>query len=417
MKILHTTKSYHPSGGGMYEVTKRLSEELVKLGHDVTVATKKPSESLNENINGVKVVTFNISGNLALGLGGEIKKYQDFLINSDFDIITDFAAQHTLTDAMLPILDKIKAKKVFVPTGFTAFYMKEYKDYFENMRTWFKKYDMNVFLSNDYRDINFARENNVKNITIIPNGASKEEFLQKTDIDIRKKLSIPKDDFLTLHIGSHTGMKGHNESMKIFSKANIKNATFLLVGNDKNTGCKKECEKKATKLNNSKIFKKLNKKIIITTLDRQETVAAYKEADLFLFPSNIECSPIVLFEAMASKTPFLTTDVGNAQEIIKWSGGGILLPTKKSDYLNSNDFLKYNIKKVLRLFGIKYVHNDYKFSKAKILKSAKILESLYLDDIKLEKLSKSGYEAWLKNFTWEKISKDYEKMYLNLLNK
>jgi glycosyltransferase involved in cell wall biosynthesis len=56
---------------------------------------------------------------------------------------------------------------------------------------------------------------------------------------------------------------------------------------------------------------------MITSLSRIETLAAYHQADLFLFPSNIECSPLVLFESIASKTPFLTTDVGNAKEIIE----------------------------------------------------------------------------------------------------
>ena len=59
-----------------------------------------------------------------------------------------------------------------------------------------------------------------------------------------------------------------------------------------------------------------------------ETIAAYK-AGYVLFSSNIECSPLVLFECMASKPLFLTTDVGNSAEIVKWSHAGLLLPTVK----------------------------------------------------------------------------------------
>jgi len=36
---------------------------------------------------------FDIKGNLVRGLKGETEKYKEFLINSDFDIITNFAAQ------------------------------------------------------------------------------------------------------------------------------------------------------------------------------------------------------------------------------------------------------------------------------------------------------------------------------------
>ena len=74
------------------------------------------------------------------------------------------------------------------------------------------------------------------------------------------------------------------------------------------------------------------KRILIKSLARDETVAAYHAADIFLFPSNIECSPLVLFECLASKTPFLTSDAGNAAEIIRWSGAGRLLPTFQDEH-------------------------------------------------------------------------------------
>ena len=45
MKILHTVEFYHPSVGGMQEVVKQLSERLVRLGHNVTVATSQLKEA------------------------------------------------------------------------------------------------------------------------------------------------------------------------------------------------------------------------------------------------------------------------------------------------------------------------------------------------------------------------------------
>jgi len=164
MKVLHTVELYYPSAGGMQEVVKQISERLVKLGHEVTVATTKLSERKNKIINGVKIEEFNIEGNLVRGLKGDTEKYKKFLIDSDFDIITNFAAQQWASDLAFDILDKIKAKKVFVPTGFSGLYLPEYKDYFEKMKDWMKKYDMNIFLSNDYRDINFARKNKINTI-------------------------------------------------------------------------------------------------------------------------------------------------------------------------------------------------------------------------------------------------------------
>ena len=357
MKILHTVKQYHPSDGGMYEVVRQLSEKLVGLGHNVTVATTKLPNGYKPNLNGVKIVEFTINGNFVSGILGEVKRYQDFLINSNFDIITNFAAQQTLTDAMLPILDKIKAKKVFVPTGFAAFHVNEYQEYYKKMGDWLKKFDASVFLSNDYKDINYARENKAKNVTMIPNGASVDEFSKKSDINIRKKLSISEDDFLILHVGAHTGQKGHKEAIKMFSSADIKNTTFLIIGNE--GSCIKICKKQELTLNKSKRYRVEKKQLLVQQLNREETVLAFLTANLFLFPSNIECSPIVLFEAMASKTPFLATDVGNIKEIIGWSNGGLLLPTIKGVGLDSSlkSYIKRFIKKIL--LSLPYIYYSF----------------------------------------------------------
>src|SRR3990170_6486402 len=325
MNILHTVENYYPSQGGMQEVVKQLSERLVSLGHKVMVATSKDINRRSKKINKVSIIEFDIKGKMVEGIVGETEKYKELLLNSKFDIITNFAAQQWATDIMFPILDEIKAKKVFVPTGFSSLYQPEYEEYFNSMKTWMKKYDMNVFLSDNYRDINFARKNKIKKINLIPNGAGKDEFSSKITIDIRKYLKIPDKDFLILLVGSHTGLKGHKEAISIFSKARIKKATLLIVANSFQDGCIKSCKMRNIIFNISPNRLNDNKGLIITSLSRKETITAYRQSDLFLFPSNIECSPLVLFESAAAKLPFLTTDVGNAREIIKWTNGGKLL--------------------------------------------------------------------------------------------
>ena len=89
------------------------------------------------------------------------------------------------------------------------------------------------------------------------------------------------------------------------------------------------------------LLKGNHKKIFLTSLDRKELINTYKQADIFLFPSNIECSPVVIFEAMASKTPFLVSNVGNANEIVNISNAGYILPSKidKNGYAKINNYM------------------------------------------------------------------------------
>ncbi len=386
MKILHTVEFYHPNVGGMAEVVRQLSERLVKLGHEVTVATGAVADRKSTVINGVIVKEFNVSGNEVRGLTGDVNAYKEFLLSSSFDIVSNFQAQQWATDIALPILNQIKGKKLFIPTGFTYFNEDAYKGYYEQMKTWMKGYDMNIFLSHHYRDINFAKANGITKNIVIPNGAAADEFLTDVQIDIRKKYNIQPTDFFILHVGTYTGIKGHVEALKIYLKSSVNDGVFLFAGNQ-NDAFKRFVDTHWRFL----LWKILNlpkkKNYIIAELSRAEIVSALKQADLFLFPSQVECSPIVLFEAMASHTPFLCTDVGNSPEIIEWSHGGELMPTKIDEKGNS---------------------------KAIIKKAAKCLNLLYKNKKRRQELADNGFTAWKNNFSWEIIVKKYEQLYINL---
>jgi glycosyltransferase involved in cell wall biosynthesis len=372
----------------MQEVVRQLSEQLVVRGHEVTVATSRHQERAGNVLNGVKIVDFSISGNSVTGITGESNVYRNFLLSTNFDVVTNFAAQQWATDIMLPLVDRVNGVKVFAPTGFSALYDQKYHDYFACMPTWLAKYDMIVFLSNDYRDINFTIEHGIKKIRIIPNGASEHEFSTFTPGEARLTLGIPSDHFLLLHVGSHSSQKGHADAISIFFSSSLQNATLLLVGNACDYGCSNICSLKARLFN---LFPRnyfTNKRLMVKKLSRQQTVAAYHDADLFLFPSNIECSPLVLFECMASRTPFLSTDVGNATEIAGLSGSGRILPTNK---------------------------DSHGYSRAELNGSIKMLELLY-DDAQLRRtMAESGFSAWRERFTWENVAERYEEMYSELV--
>ena len=413
LKILHTVEFYDPSVGGMQEVVKRLSEGLAARGHEVWVATTV-NASRSASINGVNVVGFDVSGNRVRGFGfGDVEKYRKFLLDSNFDIVVNFAAQQWATDLALPLLKKIKGKKVFVPTGFSALYESSYIQYFDELKNQIFDYDACVFLSDDYRDILFAREIGYDKNHLIPNGASKAEFESPANGRMRTKLGIAKDTSIVLSVGSHTGVKGHKEAIQILDEANVKNTTLVIVGNLVERGCGIHCRRATIAFpfvgqvqfgqGKSAFYKSVResifkgnflknffrkKRVMSLVLNREDTVELFKEADVFLFPSKIECSPIVLFEAMAAGTPFLVTDVGNIKEIIKWGESGYVLPTsfKRS------------------------------FSYAQIKESAQLLEKFVNNRELRKKLSENGRRIWIEEFTWEKIVLKYEKLYSRLMD-
>lgn len=397
----------------MAEVVRQLSERLAGLGHAVTVATEQHPDRSEACLNGVQVLPFAVSGNAVNGFAGDVAGYERFLLDSSFDVVVNFAAQQWATDIALPLLPRIAGRKVLVPTGFSGLYSRRYRDYFRQLPDYMRQYDMNVFLSDSYRDRQFARKHGINKAILIPNGAAADEFL-KPHLDIRIRLGIPADHFLVLHVGSHTGLKGHEEAMDIFSRADIRDATLLIVGNEPQSGCGALCRTKAEQMNMSPQFGAAAKRIRVTSLSRADTVAAYQAADLFLFPSNIECSPIVLFESMASRTPFLVTDVGNSAEIIGWSGGaGLLLPSAPPAFLPRYGSLSSRIIEKLRIMLGRA--DDFTAVRADIRASAALLTAVHRDAGWRATMAQAGFTAWHERFTWEKIALAYETLYLKLV--
>jgi glycosyltransferase involved in cell wall biosynthesis len=416
MKILHTVESYLPARHGMSEVVRQISERLVAKGHEVTVATGKHPERTSEDINGVKVAPFPVSGKSAIRIFGNPKAYQEFLLQSSFDVITNFAAQQWATDLMFPILDKIRAKKVLVPTGFSALKDPAFADYFEGIRSWMKQYDACVYLSDNYRDIDFARAAKLDNEAIITNAAAADEFEVPSDSRTAERLGIPKDHKLIIHVSGYLSVaKGQVEAVRIFGESQIRNTTMLLICGEFSKGLlaglhPRNLARGAWQLLRGRGLsgflpawqiafwihkyrhrnRRLGRQILTASLTRQETVDCFQRADALLFPSWIECSPLVLFEAAASATPFLVTDVGNAKEIISWTGGGEILPGKRlSDREGS--------------------------VVADVAESAKILDRLWSEPARRATMAASARSAWKNHFTWEKIADRYEELYKALV--
>ena len=381
MNILHTVEFYPPSVGGAQEVVKQISEQLVKRGHHVTVATGKLPERHATVINGVRIEEFDISGNIITGIKGEASRYQDFLIDSKFDIMMNYAAQEWAMDLALPILDQISYPKIMIPCGFSRLFDPYYSEYYAKMPVYMGKYNRLVFHAQDYRDINFARTHALNNITIIPNGASQEEF-SSIDGTFRSRYDIPANLPLLLTVCNHTTLKGHRLCIDAFRRARIGPSVLMIIGGMKRGGgCLADCHRRSSWVKFTSLGQK---RVRLLDPPRQDVVAAFHAADIFIFCSLLEYSPLVLYEALASKTPFLSSDCGNADEIVQWTGGGIVIPSTPSPD------------------GLVRIQTEF---------MAHEIETLIQDAPRRNLIAEAGHNAWTKRFTWEMIAAQYESLY------
>jgi glycosyltransferase involved in cell wall biosynthesis len=64
------------------------------------------------------------------------------------------------------------------------------------------------------------------------------------------------------------------------------------------------------------------------TIPREDTVVLYRTSHSFLFFSNLEYSPIVLYEAAAAGCSILATPAGNSEEILLLTKAGTIVPSR-----------------------------------------------------------------------------------------
>jgi glycosyltransferase involved in cell wall biosynthesis len=395
MNILLCCEHFHPSVGGVQKMMYEIGLRFVMKGHTVSVATSWRADRQQDSVDGMTINSFKVTGNGASGMSGETERYQDFLINGRFDFLLVMAAQQWTFDAMLPVLDRIRYRKLHIPCGYSGFYLGKYKRYYADMETHLRKFDQLIYNSTDYRDINFARDRNIPNINIIPAGASELEFMNPGTGMIREKMGIHQHDFIYLSVGSPAFNKGHKEILQAYLLLDLPFAsTLVLNGNyevaEKTpSGKAKELARRVlgrSPFNITRLARRNKdpkKKIIFADLGREELISLFFEADLFLFASHVEYSPLVIFESLAAGLPFLSIPVGNVDEIVAWSGGGVLCPGRKS---------------------------RTGFSSADPLAFSKEMRTLSLDKEKLEELSARGRQSWLDKFTWKVIANRIEKL-------
>lgn len=307
MRILHTVEFYEPSKGGAEEVVKRLSEGLAARGHAVTVATSF-SPGRPSTLNRVWVESFKVQGNTVKGISGESRRYQEFLQDSSFDVIMNYAAQTWTTDLTFPLLGRLSAKKVMAPLGYSRLRNKRYAKYFQELPGFLKQYDRLVYTSGNYQDKLFGDRHGLGSRSlIIPNGASVEEF-QRPPMGFRKRYGI-ETGLMILSVSNHYFAKGHRTIIRAFQKARIPDATLVIIGGRPALrgwySCYPFC----------RVSGVVNPRIrVLDGVPREWVVSAFQEADLFLFGSRVECAPLVMYECFASKTPMVSFPVGNTAD-------------------------------------------------------------------------------------------------------
>ena len=301
MKILICSEFFKPNVGGV-EIHSEVLANFLSKNHQVSIATTFLNRNNLNFKKKINIKEFKIKGSLVKGYYGELKKYENYLLNSNFDIIFFNAAQQWTFDLALPILDKIKSKKIFFPCGFSRLNNIFFKPYFEILKMKIKYFDEIICCSKNWKDYKFCKKYFNKKINIISNGSFSFKSKKQKSSLIAKYVSVSNLKYL----------KGQDRIINIFKnvdhpailKIYYSNCSFLF---------------KIYVFLKIIIFNKTNKNKKIYLIHKKERIDISKTlngANGFIFGSRIEYNPLVVFESMAAGVPFVSFDVGIIKEII-----------------------------------------------------------------------------------------------------
>ncbi len=370
MKIVHCAEWYYPKQDGVSNVVKRYAEYFSGQGHESWVITSLWDNSKEyEEISGVKVVRLPVYGNDVKGIRGDKAAFLDILRKERFDVVVTYAAQTWHFDILKKLSKADIGSPVLIgfPCGFSGlvgFRRFFYADYFRVLPKYLSNFDLLALHSKNYIDYRFVKNNYSGEMAVIPNGVDMGEFSDIDSIEekeIRELLvqnGVDPEKKLILNVGNHMHAKNHKDFIKL-SKF-FKNCQFIQVGRDPGGlwSCGKKCRRSDRRMPNYHSLK----------LERKELLRLYKIADVFVLTSTTEMFPLVILESMASKTPFISYDVGAV------SG------------------LKCGI-----------TVGDFKGLKA-------ALAGLLEDSERYAVLEEAGYQEAAGNYKWEEILKRYKRI-------
>jgi hypothetical protein len=152
----------------------------------------------------------------------------------------------------------------------------------------------------------------------VPIGADPSQFPVERRAELRRERAIPEDETVALFVGQFNERKGIPELVSVLPTLDLPDTTFAFVGHSGPLVDDVRAALDASRFPTEHVY---------TGLPSAELSEWFAIADLLVLPSKAEGRPTVIYEAMASETAVLATDVGGvAEQVVDGETGRLVSP-------------------------------------------------------------------------------------------
>ena len=156
-------------------------------------------------------------------------------------------------------------------------------------------------------------------VTTVPIGADPEKFPVAEQSQLRAELDIDPDATVVLFVGQFTERKGIEELTTLLPDLDLDSTEFVFIGHG---GDMEDDLKRAVAESG------FSNRYVYTGVTSLALRRWHAIADLLVLPSHAEGRPTVIYEAMASETAVLASDVDGVPEQVADGETGVLIPPK-----------------------------------------------------------------------------------------
>ena len=311
MKILQVAQFFSPVHGGSAEVPYRLSKELEKRGHKITVYASdyKLSQEYINSIPEVEVclfgswlnyAKFHVTPSIIKRSKKEIKHF-DIIHMHNYRTFQNIVVYYYAKMYKIPYV--LQAHGSVLPT----FQREGLKKIFDLSFGHRILRDASKLIAISKTEVEQYKKMGVDEdkIEIVPNGIDLSEYEDLPNRGkFRKRYSIGDNEKIMLYIGRLHKNKGVDLLVKTFSDLSkeLNNVRLVLVGPD--DGYRSALAKLIKTL-------KIDDKVLFTGfVTNDEKMAAFVDADVFVTP-KFSGFPVTFLEACACGMPMITTNKGD----------------------------------------------------------------------------------------------------------
>jgi len=386
MRILHIIPYFYPAWayGGTCRAAWELARATAGRGHEVIAYTTDALDSRRragppfEVVDGVAIHRFpNLSNRLAWG---RLFLPPTFGLKLEWAIreadVVHLHEYRSLQDAVaLPILTRLRKPYIItaqggVPLLIGRFALKRVYDSWIGQRLIARATRLHALNTMEHEQF-LQAGGRPEQIFIAPNGIHIDEFKTLPVADgFRSKYNIPDEAPLVLFLARVHKIKGPDFLVSAFAelRKELPNAVLVIAGPD--DGFLPEVKRQVAALGIEPAVR------YIDYLDGVAKLEAFQAANVYVLPSTYEILGITLLEALACRTPVITTDRCGLKDVV----------------------VENNLGEVV------------KFGEVGALKSA--LLRMLAERGKTDRgRGRRGREYVLSNFGWDKIAERWEAVY------